>query len=323
MENSMTLHQNKALFSELLIQTAQMVGLPEVYIEKDYWVTYVLKRLSESPYTDRAIFKGGTSLSKAYKLIERFSEDIDLAVITNGESSNQIKTLIKKIEKEILDGNFQEIDDLLTSKGSAFRKTVHIYPASQEGDFGHAYEHIVIELNAFAKPHPFYPKKITTYMHEFLETQAPEMIQEYGLEAFDVNVLDYRRTFCEKLSAVARATFEPDEAFAELKSKIRHLYDIYYLMQEQEIQMFVSSDEFVEMVQNVREDDIEQFQGAWNTQALYKALIFSNTEECMNEVKGYYSSTFSDLVYGSDIPELNKVQVELTKISKILQDRLL
>ncbi len=67
MENSMTLHQNKELFSELLIQTAQMVGLPEVYIEKDYWVTYVLKHLSKSPYIDRAIFKGGTSLSKAYK----------------------------------------------------------------------------------------------------------------------------------------------------------------------------------------------------------------------------------------------------------------
>ena len=322
MENSMTLHQNKELFSELLIQTAQMVGLPEVYIEKDYWVTYVLKRLSDSPYVDRAIFKGGTSLSKAYKLIDRFSEDIDLAVITNGESSNQIKTLIKKIEKNILDGNFQEMNDLITSKGSAFRKTVHTYPVSYEGNFGHAYEHIVIELNAFAKPHPFSPKKITTYINDFLEVQAPQMIKEYELEPFDVNVLDYRRTFCEKLSAVARATFEADKEFTELKNKIRHLYDIYYLMQEQEIQTFLVSDEFADMIQNVREDDIDQFQGTWNTQALHKALIFSNTQECINEVRAYYASTFSDLVYGS-IPNISDVQTEVEKVAMVLKDKFL
>lgn len=322
MENYMTLHQNKELFSELLIHTAQMVGLPEVYIEKDYWVTYMLKRLSDSPYRDRAIFKGGTSLSKAYKLIERFSEDIDLAVITNGESSNQIKTLIKKIEKEILDGNFQEIEDLLTSKGSAFRKTVHTYPMSQEGDFGHAYEHIVIELNAFAKPHPFSAKEIATYMNNFLEVQAPQMIKKYELEPFDVNVLDYRRTFCEKLSAVARATFEADEEFTKLKNKIRHLYDIYYLMQEEEIKIFVESDEFVEMIENIREDDIEQFQGLWNSQDLHKALIFSNTKECMNKVGSYYTSTFSDLVYGST-PNILDVQNEIENISRVLKDKFL
>ena len=322
MEDYMTLHQNKELFSELLIQTAQMIGLPEVYIEKDYWVTYVLKRLSDSPYVDRAIFKGGTSLSKAYKLIERFSEDIDLAVITNAESSNQIKTLIKKIEKELLDDNFQEVDDLLTSKGSAFRKTVHIYPVSQEGDFGHAYEHIVIELNAFAKPHPFFSQKITTYITDFLDAQAPQMIKEYELEPFDVNVLDYRRTFCEKLSAVARATSKVDEAFTELKNKIRHLYDIYYLMQEKEIQTFLISDTFVEMIQNVREDDIEQFQGDWNIQALHKALIFSKTQECMNAVNAYYHSTFSDLVYGS-IPDFSDVQSEIEKVSQVLKKRVL
>jgi predicted nucleotidyltransferase component of viral defense system len=320
MENSMTLHQNKELFSELLIQTAQMVRLPEVYIEKDYWVTYVLKRLSESPYIDRAIFKGGTSLSKAYKLIERFSEDIDLAVITHGESSNQIKTLIKKIEKGILDGNFQEIDDLLTSKGSAFRKTVHTYPISYEGDFGHAYEHIVVELNAFAKPHPFSPKKIATYINDFLKVQAPQMIIEYELEAFDVNVLDYRRTFCEKLSAIARATFKADKELIELKNKIRHLYDIYYLMQEEEIQTFLNSSAFVDMIHNVREDDIEQFQGTWNTQALHKAFIFSDTQACMNGVGGYYTSTFSDLVYGS-IPDILDVQTEVEKVAIVLKNK--
>ena len=314
----MILHTNKELFSEVVIRTAQMMGLPEIYIEKDYWVTYVLKRLSQSEYRDRAIFKGGTSLSKAYKLIERFSEDVDLAVVTNGESANQVKQLIKKIEKSILDENFDAVDDALTSKGSSFRKTVHRYPVTHEGDFGHAREHIVIELNSFAKPHPYKSKEISTYMNDFLEANAPELITEYELESFTVNVLDYRRTFCEKISAVARATFEPDESFTELKSKIRHLYDLYYLMQEDEIQAFLGSDNFVEMMHDVRKDDIEQFQGEWGKKTLSKALIFSNTAECINEVKGYYSLTFSDLVYG-DIPVTDKLTVEIQKISLQLE----
>ncbi len=296
----MRLHHNKELFAEAVIQTAQMMGLPEIYIEKDYWVTYVLKRLSHSEYRERAIFKGGTSLSKAYKLIERFSEDIDLAVVTDGESANQIKNLIKRIERAITDENFREIDNHLTSKGSSFRKTVHAYPATHEGDFGHAKEHIVIELNSFARPHPYQSREIASYIYDFLSDNAPELIGEYAMEPFEVNVLDYRRTFCEKISAVARATFEPDEHFTELKSKIRHLYDLYYLMQEEKIQIFLESDAFVEMMDDVRHDDIEQFQEPWSQRPLAEALIFSNTGECIHSVEQYYKSVFESLVYADD-----------------------
>ena len=314
----MTLHTNKELFSEVVIQTAQMMGLPEIYIEKDYWVTYILKRLSQSEYKDKAIFKGGTSLSKAYKLIERFSEDVDLAVVTNGESANQVKQLIKKIEKSILDEIFDEVDDALTSKGSSFRKTVHRYPITHEGDFGHAKEHIVIELNSFAKPHPYQAKEISSYMNDFLQINAPELIIIYELESFEVNVLDYRRTFCEKISAVARATFEPDESFTELKSKIRHLYDLYYLMQEDEIQVFLGSSDFIEIMHNVRKDDIEQFQGEWSYKPLSEALIFSEIDMCFQGIEFYYQTEFRDFVYDNSIPALGEIKTILLKVKEYI-----
>jgi predicted nucleotidyltransferase component of viral defense system len=79
----MKLHLEKGLFTDLIDATAKDLTLPFLYVEKDYWVSYVLKSLASSEYSDIAIFKGGTSLSKAYKIIESFSEDIDLAVITN------------------------------------------------------------------------------------------------------------------------------------------------------------------------------------------------------------------------------------------------
>ena len=104
----MILHNDKEIFNELIETTAGVLGIPAVFIEKDYWVTYILNKLSKSTYKETAIFKGGTSLSKAYKIIDRFSEDIDLAIITDGIDGNAVKRLIKNIEKDLLDENFEE-----------------------------------------------------------------------------------------------------------------------------------------------------------------------------------------------------------------------
>lgn len=63
----------------VLTQTAARVGLPEQSVEKDLWVTVILQLVFALPYAGKLLFKGGTTLAKA-GLIERFSEDIDLAI---------------------------------------------------------------------------------------------------------------------------------------------------------------------------------------------------------------------------------------------------
>ena len=65
---------------QAFLLTSQKKHLPEPIVEKDWWVTQVLNILFDLPIADQLVFKGGTSLSKAWQLIERFSEDIDLAV---------------------------------------------------------------------------------------------------------------------------------------------------------------------------------------------------------------------------------------------------
>lgn len=63
----------------LFHNTAAKIGLSDAIVEKDFWVCYVLDYLfHRSPWSDSITFKGGTSLSKAYHLVNRFSEDIDL-----------------------------------------------------------------------------------------------------------------------------------------------------------------------------------------------------------------------------------------------------
>ena len=69
--------EREALFR----QTAARRGIRDAIVEKDFWVCWVLKKLfSDETLKNRLVFKGGTSLSKVYKLIDRFSEDVDLSV---------------------------------------------------------------------------------------------------------------------------------------------------------------------------------------------------------------------------------------------------
>jgi len=312
----MKLHDNRELFRDILKATAQAMNISFLYVEKDYWVTYILKALSKSEYIEQAIFKGGTALSKAYRVIERFSEDIDLAVISTGMTSNQTKKLIKRIEKSMIDSNFKEIvDHIQVSKGSEFRKTVYAYAKLESGDFGHANSNIIVELNSFAQPHPYQLQEISFYVYDFLLGKANDIIAEYELEPFSVNVLDYRRTFCEKLSAIARASYESDNNFDESKKKIRHLYDLYYLMQEEEIIQFLNSDNFATMVKSVRVDDNRQFHSEWTKIPLWTTAIFSDTAMVLGKVEEYYNSNFADLVYSDSLVSMEKIQIEIKRIS--------
>jgi hypothetical protein len=319
----MKLHANKILFKELIDATALYLNLPFLYVEKDYWVTYILKNLSSSEYSEIAIFKGGTSLSKAYKIIDRFSEDIDLAIITDGLSSNQIKKLIKRIEITIMDDNFNElVQHEQTSKGSEFRKTVYDYLKLEDGDFGHAKESIILEINSFAQPHPFESKEISTYIADFLFQKSPAMIEEYQLEPFYINTLNYKRTFCEKISAIARASCESDEEQAQLKAKIRHFYDIYFLMQKNEINKFLHSDEFINMIQNVRSDDMKQFtHNDWTTVPLYTTSIFTDPVTVLENLRYFYTHNFKDLVYAQRQPTMDEIQIKIIELSKILTEK--
>jgi len=83
----MKLHTNKKLFKNAVTATAQKQGIKEIFIEKDYWVTLILKAIFNNDIGKETVFKGGTALSKYNKLINRFSEDIDLVILRNSKDT--------------------------------------------------------------------------------------------------------------------------------------------------------------------------------------------------------------------------------------------
>ena len=98
----MYLHENKENFREMIELVSDDTGRAAAVIEKDYYVTLVLRLLSEQ--LSNVVFKGGTSLSKGYHVINRFSEDID---ITFDEHIGEARR--KKLKNQILKGISEEL----------------------------------------------------------------------------------------------------------------------------------------------------------------------------------------------------------------------
>jgi len=315
------LHNSKNDFLDAISAASKQLGIRALYLEKDYWVTYVLKNLSKSKYAEQVVFKGGTSLSKAYKIIDRFSEDVDLAILLSGdESGTQLKNLIKNIENDLVTRLFKENKKhKLVSKGSKFRKTAYQYPRLVKAiNFGHAYDHLILEVNSFANHSPFNKKKITSMLGDFIEGIDKKMVTEYELESFEVNVLDIKRTFTEKVMGLVRAGYEEDPKIS-IKNKIRHIYDLHLLLSDKEVSEFLERG-FESMVMLVRSDDKknQEFQGEWMTKEMSKSLLFKEPATLLKKLDPYYQDTFASLVYG-ELPSINELIFSMNKISKKLE----
>ena len=192
----MRLHTNTQDFNELIRLTATHFNILPEFIEKDYWITLILNNLSQSSYSNNVVFKGGTSLTKAYRIISRFSEDIDIALLGEKLTGNSLKSKIRKIEK-VITSDLTEIEEPgVTRKGSVYRKSLFQYPSNINSRLvNNVQKRIIVEINSFANPYPFVQQEITSFIAEFLiATNQTATIKEYELQKFSLNILDKRRT---------------------------------------------------------------------------------------------------------------------------------
>lgn len=310
MADPVKLHQVRDDFNAMIKETADYYGVREVFIEKDYWITLVLKRLADSRYSRLVVFKGGTSLSKGYKLIHRFSEDIDLAIIDASEmTGNQLKVLIRNVEKTIsLD--LTEIDTPgITSKGSQFRKTVFTYPFSDKTRINQGVSNkLIIETSSFANPNPYLPLEIKFMIGEFLETSnRQDLIKEYGLEPLHLNILDKRQTFIEKIVSLIRFSFSENPGDS-LSEKIRHFYDTYYLFKDAECKFYFDSIDFIIDLTQLIKHDRKAFDEpiGWDKKTISQSPLIKEFDTIWKNVKATYTRELSDLAY-SETPNEKEV----------------
>ena len=312
----MGLHQNKDLFRNAVLAASQRFGIPEIYIEKDYWVTLVLNKIFHSDMADQIVFKGGTCLSKCHQIIQRFSEDIDLVIFRNeDENDNQMKKKIRQISK-IVEEILPEIPvDGLTNKKGNIRKTVHQYDKCFDGNFGQAREQLILETTWLGNYEPFTIENVGSYILDLMHQTGQEpLIQEYGLQSFKVQSLSIERTFCEKIMSLVRFS-RMDEPYPALSDKIRHIYDLDQMLKNESVISFFKSDNFSKMLQKVGEDDFISYKNnnAWLKDHPCSAIIFKDPGMTWKRIQNTYRTIFKDLVIG-DLPNENDLIATLQKI---------
>lgn len=314
----MKLHTNKQDFTELIQLTATHFAILPEFIEKDYWITLILNNLSQSSHASSVVFKGGTSLTKAYRLINRFSEDIDIALLDEKLTGNQLKTKIRKIEKAIT-FDLEEIEEPgVTRKGSVYRKSLFQYPSNINSRLvKNVQKRIIVEINSFANPYPFVQHGITSFITDFLSaTNQTEAIQEYGLQQFSLNILDKRRTMLEKLVSLIRFSFSENPS-KELAKKIRHFYDLYYLTKDQECKEYLQSAEFQHDLSKLIDHDKQEFdepQG-WQTKSVNDSPLITNFSSLWTNLRSIYQNELTPLAF-SEIPNEQLIAESFMKTIK-------
>lgn len=293
----MNLHKDDIIFRDLILNASLHLNIPYSFVEKDYWITLVLSRFAKSKYVDQAVFKGGTSLSKGYNLIERFSEDVDIAIINDtGKTGNEIKTIIRAIEKEITTDLKELQMGGVTSKGSRFRKTVFEYITSEKGN---ANNKLIIEINSFANPFPYQRLTIRSMASDFLiQTDNGKYISQFNLQSFELNVLSKKQTLLEKMVSLIRISLS-DNAVEGIAEKIRHFYDLYFLMNNPECAEFVASDSFKKQFEAILHHDREMFEEprGWHIKQVAESPLLNDFSTIWKQIKAKYQTELSALAY--------------------------
>jgi len=230
------LHEHKD-FKYFIIEAAKQVNLSEFIVEKDYWVTYLLKNLVKSEFSNEFVFKGGTCLSKAYNLIERFSEDIDLLMLETDKTQSKTQKEKRLVAlREYIDSlECLNCDKANSKRAQLYAAFKFIFPTVSTNITDSVGKEILLEPGYRGGTVPEIQKKtITSYVEKLVD----DKLEGYDTKPFEINVLSAERIFVEKVFAL-KEIYDKDNG-ETLQKKTRHYYDIYKLLRTNEVQALLN-----------------------------------------------------------------------------------
>ncbi len=251
--------EKRAIFTEIATQT----GMKPFAVEKDWWVSRTLEIIFQMPISKHLVFKGGTSLSKAWKLINRFSEDIDLAIdkeFFEEYQGNISKTQIGKLRKvagEYTTGTFfKELKLEFEIRGFAglnfqFIKTNDsdqdprvleiYYPNVIKTETEYLLPRVQIEVSCRSLREPFTIKTFGSFVDEFYADQ------DFAEPLFQLPTVNAERTFLEKMFLLHEEFHRPLNKM-RVDRLSRHLYDIYHLSKAGVAEKAINNKELYEII---------------------------------------------------------------------------
>ncbi len=237
----MVLHKTPEDFDIAIRAASRYFHVSPAIVEKDYYVTLVLSELAKQ--VPELLFKGGTSLSKCYKIIDRFSEDIDITL----DSEHQSQGKRKKLKYTIVEICNTLGLNLLNENETRSRRDYNCYQidyAARHGLPG-LNPQLLVETVFIVKTFPDEVKQATSMIYDYLKAIGNEKaIEQYELKPFYIRVQTLDRTLVDKVFALCDYMLDN-----KTERQSRHIYDLFRLI------TLVKLDENLKtLIKEVRED---------------------------------------------------------------------
>ena len=312
--NTKWLNISKERRVEILNQISNNTGLPAVAIEKDWWVTLVLNASFALAYSNNIVFKGGTSLSKGWNLIDRFSEDLDLAVdrkffgYEGDINKGQIRSLRKKSCEFISTTFLKDLTNRLTDWKATDQcklnaqdviasdkdpQTIEIHYDSVLEKSEYLKQRVLIEVSSRSLIEP----AMNVEINSILSTSLPK--QEFTTDPFSISVVLPQRTFLEKI-------FLLHEEFLQVTSKIRvdrlsrHLYDLEKLMDTEHGKAALANKELYNGIV-VHREKFNTIRGVDYSKHIPSGIRIIPPEAVMKEWEKDYQTMIENMIYGESL----------------------
>jgi len=321
--------EKEAIFNAIATEK----GMKPFAVEKDWWVSRTLDIIFQMDIAKHLVFKGGTSLSKAWKLINRFSEDIDLAIdkeFFDGYKGDITRTQINKLRKEAgiytTETFFKELIVEFRKKGFNDLEFKVIETGDSDQDpriIEIYYQNVVSQPSGYVLPRVQLEISCRSLREPFTVQNFGSLVDEryadrdFAEPLFEVPTVNPERTFLEKLFLLHEEFHRPAEKM-RVDRLSRHLYDIYYLTKAGIAQKAISDKDLYETIvahrykfSRVGEVDYN----IHNPQTLNPIPI----EEKIEEWKADYSKMKEDMIYEDNKPGFEDLIINLNDLRIQLQ----
>ena len=313
----------------IFAETARKKALPVSSIEKDWWVVHTLAALFSTEYAEKLVFKGGTSLSKGWNLIERFSEDVDLALDREflgfaGVLSKKEISRLRYASYEFISTKFLNALDL-SFREMGFKNVVvkpqqvvnhdqdpliiEIYYPKLTGQDIYLRPDILVEIGSRSLKEPYSPRNICTFVSE---TFAGMPFTENLMSIPTVNP---ERTFLEKVFLLHEEYQRPPEKM-RVERLSRHLYDIEKLSRTQYFHKALSEKELYDTIVAHREN-FSRLGGVNYKKHTPEHIRIVPPDNLLSLWEKDYESMTNSMVYGEKL-SFNELIIRITNVQKTI-----
>ncbi|MCL1875852.1 MAG: nucleotidyl transferase AbiEii/AbiGii toxin family protein [Synergistaceae bacterium] len=314
----MKLHKDPDGFIALLHIVSENTGIRLDVLEKDYYISLILKELSEWQNSLPVYFKGGTALYKALGSIRRFSEDIDLTVCIDDCSNSEAK---RRLEKA---ANGYHSLQRTSSKGMESNRkgsitSVYDYESVLSTfvpDPLQRFSHVKVEATSFTVSESFAPLIVAPLVFEKADGNQKAILEnQYDVSYFSVNTILLERIFVDKVFA-SEFYYQRREYFDVSK----HIYDLSVMSNIDVIQQLLSnSTELTKMMAFKRREESNRIGSDLSEKPISNFMIFEGMNENVELKEKFISMQDIYIFNDSDKIDFHNVIASLSS----MRDRLL